>query len=179
MQTMMKLLILPLLFLFVQGCPPTKQISSLVSFDKVVIQEPFPYPFNGIEVFNGVKMQKQGICSRSPPRNCSIPTTTCTCLPFSQYLLFNLIPTNETRQLSPQDATKAVASAQNITFTGSFRPSPLIPNILCAYDISNWMHSFSCLPKFCEDTAQPCLYSSHNCSCIAQPCSLYVAETLV
>ena len=127
MHLIMKLLILASLFIFSQACPSPAQIPHQVSFDKVVTQAPFPYPYNGIEVFNGVKMQNKGICAIPPPRNCSLPTTKCTCLPFSQYLLFNLIPTNESRQLTPLDITTAVQHAKNITYTGSFQPGPLIP----------------------------------------------------
>ncbi len=141
----------------------------------MVVQQPFPYPYNGINVFNGVTMQNKGICNTTTPQNCTIPTKKCTCIPFSKYLLFNLIPTNESKQLTSQDITTAVQQAKNITYINSIVPSPLIPNILCSYDISQWSHSFSCLPKFCkQNTAKVCLHSSNNCTCIEKPCNLYV-----
>jgi hypothetical protein len=156
-------------------CPPPKQITHQITFDKVVIQQPFPDPYNGIDVFNGVKTQNKGICSNTTiPRNCTLPTKKCNCIPFSRYLLFNLIPTNESQQLTPQDITTAVQQAKNITYVSSRKVSPIIPNILCSYNISQWSNTFSCLPKFCKNTTKVCLHSSANCTCIAQPCNLYV-----
>ena len=79
------------LIYFTHACPTTKEIKHEIYFDKEVIQEPFPYPYNGIDVFNGVKMQHKGLCNTTIPRNCTLPTKECTCIPFSKYLLFNLI----------------------------------------------------------------------------------------
>ena len=162
-------------FIYSYNCPLVKQIRQQIYFDKVVIQQPFPYPYNGIEVFNGVKMQKKGLCLNATiPQNCTLPTKKCTCIPFSKYLLFNLIPTNATKQLTPQDITIAVQQAKNIKYVNSIKPSPLIPNILCSYNVSQWSHTYNCLPKFCKNTTKVCLHSTTNCTCISQPCNLYV-----
>jgi len=160
--------------LYGKKCPSSKQIKNQIYFDEVVVQQPFPYPYNGIDVFNGVKMQNRGLCNTTTPSNCTLPTKKCTCIPFSKYLLFNLIPINESKQLTPRDITTAVQQVKNITYINSIVPSPLIPDILCSYDISQWSHTFSCLPKFCKNTTIVCLNSSKNCTCIAQPCNLYV-----
>ena len=161
--------------LYGNKCPSSKQIPSLIYFDSVVVQQPFPFPYNGIDVFNGVKTQNKGICNTTIPRNCTVPTKKCTCIPFSRYLLFNLIPTNESKQLTPHDITTAVQQAKNITYINSIKPTPTIPDILCSYDVSEWSHTFSCLPKFCKQNPMTvCLKSSANCTCIAQPCNLYV-----
>mgnify|MGYP004360233833 CR=1 FL=1 len=167
-------LILTYLLFVAYGCPLPNKISNEISFDKVVIQQSFPYPYNGINVYNGVKMQKKGMCNSTIPRNCTLPTNKCVCNPFSKYLLFNLIPNDKNKKLTPHDITNAVKQAKNITYINAIKPSPLIPNILCSYDISQWSHTFSCLPKFCKNTSTPCLHSLSNCTCIAQPCNLYV-----
>ena len=156
----------------VLGCPSIKDIRHNVSFEKVVIQQPFPYPYNGIEVFNGVKTQNKGLCNTTKPQNCTIPTKKCVCNLFSKYLLFNLIPINENKQLKPKDITTAVKEAKNITFVNSIK---MQYDTLCSYDVSEWTHTFSCLPKFCkQNKTNVCLRSSSNCTCIAQPCNLYV-----
>jgi len=156
-------------------CPSPKQIQKQITFDKVVVQQPFPYPYNGISVFNGVKTQNKGLCNNTTiPRNCTLSTKKCVCNLFSRYLLFNLIPINENIQLTSKNITTAVQQAKNITYVNSENLSPLIPNILCNYNVSQWSHTFSCLPKFCKNTTNVCLHSSTNCSCIAQPCNLYV-----
>jgi len=180
----MKIKLFIFLSLFALGysssqCPSPQVISQEITFDKVVIEKPFPFPYNGMNVFNGVKNQNKGICKNLPIRYCTLPTTKCICEAFSQYLLFNLIPTNENQTLTPENITTAVRQAKNITYIESFNPNPLIPNILCLYDISQWSHSFSCLPKFCNkpinNTIIPCIHSTNNCTCIAQPCNLYVS----
>ena len=174
MKLLIQLFLIPLIFAY--RCPPPRLIPSQISFDKVVIQEPFPYPYNGIDVFNGVKMQKKGLCLNATiPQNCTLPTKKCTCIPFSKYLLFNLIPINENIQLTSKNITTAVKLAKNITYVNSENLSPLIPNILCNYNVSQWSHTFSCLPKFCkQDLTTVWLHSSYNCTCIPQPCNLYV-----
>ena len=158
-------------------CPSPEEITQEISFDKVVIQEPFPYPYNGINVFNGVKMQRKGMCNTTIPQKCTLPTKKCTCIPFSKYILFNLIPIDENKKLIPKDITNAVQQAKNITFVES-QLMPNIPDILCSYNISQWSHTYSCLPKFCNNTQKACLNSSNNCTCIAQPCNLYVFISL-
>tara|TARA_Y100001970_G_scaffold74238_1_gene94132 strand:- start:3215 stop:3766 length:552 start_codon:yes stop_codon:yes gene_type:complete len=159
----------------IQGykCPSPEKIKREISFDKVVIQEPFPYPYNGINVFNGVKSQQKGICNTTIPKYCTIPTDKCNCIPFSKYLLFNLISINKTKQLSPKDITIAVKEAKTITYVDSIL-TPIAYNVLCNYNVSKWSHTYSCLPKFCNNTQKACLNSTNTCTCIAQPCNLYV-----
>ena len=164
----MKYLIFFLIY-FTHACPTTKEIKHEIYFDKEVIQEPFPYPYNGIDVFNGVKTQNKGICNNST-KKCIIPTKKCECLPYSKYLLFNLIPTHQ-KSLKPKDITTAVKEAKNITFINKIK---LNPNTLCSYDVSEWSDTFSCLPKFCKGTTTVCLNSNHTCECIAEPCNLYI-----
>ena len=71
MKLLIQLFLIPLIFAY--KCPPPRLIPNQISFDKVVVQEPFPYPFNGIDVFNGVKTQNKGICNATS-QNCTLPT---------------------------------------------------------------------------------------------------------
>ena len=46
-------LILTYLLFVAYGCPLPNKISNEISFDKVVIQQSFPYPYNGINEYLG------------------------------------------------------------------------------------------------------------------------------
>jgi len=173
----MLLILLLALISSVVSCPSPGLIRTTI-FQKVVEQEPFPGIFAGITVYNGVSLQNEGICDITGD-NCTVMSNTCpsnqTCLALSKELIFNLIPTNPERELSSQDVTDAVHSAQTIKLTGSFQPSPYIPNLLCMYDISDFAKNYTCLPKFCLNSEIPCINSSKTCECIAEPCQLYYA----
>ena len=155
------------------ACPSIIEIKNLIHFGDVVVQMPFPeYP--GVDVFNGVTMQTLGICDQT---GALCYNNTCAdkqqCRFLSQALLFNLIPTNQSRILLPKDVTHAVKTAKNITYTGYLTPAPYIPNILCMYNVSGLDSNYSCLPKFCKDIV--CMTSNKTCKCLYEPCQLYYA----
>ena len=157
-------------------CPTPEIIRKTTNFQNIVIQYPFEqYP--GIPVYNGVEYQNKGICSNGA--ECFVPANNCSahdkCLPLTQELLFNLVPTNLSKILKKNDIVKAVKTARNITYIDAFRPSPYIPNILCQYEVSDLINNYSCLPKFCETTGEVCLKTNSTCECIPKPCDLYYA----
>ena len=154
-------------------CPSVTEIKNLINFKDVVVEMPFPdYP--GVEVFNGVTMQTLGICDQT---GALCYNNTCAdkqqCRFLSQALLFNLIPTNSSINLTPKDVSYAVKTAKNISYTGFLTPPPYIPNILCMYNVSGLDPNYSCLPKFCHDRI--CMVSNKTCRCMYEPCSLYYA----
>lgn len=135
-------------------CPTSDVIRNTTNFQTVVVQYSFEqYP--GIPVYNGVDLQSKGICNNTGAE-CYVFANNCSdhakCLPLSQELLFNLVPSNLSKILDKDDVIKAVKTSKNITFIDSFIPAPYIPNILCQYEVSELISNYSCLPKFCKGT---------------------------
>ena len=176
---MFNYIVLFLLFfckIVVARCPSGAMIRQNTNFQTVVVQDPYPeYP--GINIFNGVRYQNQGICSHTGQlcsRHIDCPNNQV-CKRLTQELLFNLIPTNVSTKLNATEVSKAVKTADNILYNDFFYPAPYIPNILCMYNITGLSEEYSCLPKYCKNSNIPCMTTNKQCDCIPEPCQLYYA----
>ena len=154
-------------------CPTSVEIKQLTNFHEVQTQMPFPdYP--GVKIFNGISYQKKGICNITGAlctKGSCIGSQECRML--SKELVFNMISTNPSIDLTAKNISYAVKTAKNISYLGFFYPSHYIPDILCMYNISGLLPEYSCLPKFCKGVV--CMSSNKTCRCLYEPCQLYYA----